>query len=182
MDGQASEPLRLLQTSMSTQQATILVVDDEPALRATVHYNLRREGYGVYLAEDGPGAVTAARAVQPDLNILDVMLPGLDGFQVCRTLRDESTVPIILLTARGEESDRVHGLDVGADDYLTKPFAMRELLARVRAMLRRAQMVQAAPPVQVAPPLNAGDLCIDLARRQASRAGLPLSLTAKEFD
>ncbi len=176
----------------------LLVVDDEATLRETIRYTLRREGYAVDVAADGPGALAAARAVAPDLIVLDVMLPGLDGFAVCRTLRAESTVPILLLSARGEEIDRVLGLELGADDYMTKPFAMRELVARIKAMLRRSHMPphasetvpDATPPGPAglgteradAAVVTAGDLVIDAARRRASRAGMPLILKPKEFD
>ncbi|MDQ3044240.1 MAG: response regulator, partial [Chloroflexota bacterium] len=117
--------------------ASILLVDDEPTIRDTVRYNLIREGFAVKLAVDGPEAIRAVRADRHDLIVLDIMLPGMDGLQVCRTIRAESNVPILLLSARGEEFDRVLGLELGADDYLTKPFAMRELVARIKAMLRR---------------------------------------------
>ena len=128
----------------ASNQATILVVDDEPALRDALSYTLGKEGYRVELAATGVEALRAARRGQPDAVVLDVMLPGMDGLQVCRTLRTESTVPILLLSAKGEEVDRILGLEIGADDYLTKPFAMRELLARIKAMLRRAEMVKPA--------------------------------------
>src|SRR5918998_1487001 len=120
---------------------TILVVDDEPSLRDALCYTLRKEGYRVVLAANGVEAIQAARRQPPQAVVLDVMLPGIDGLQVCRTLRSESTVPILLLSAKGEEIDRVVGLEIGADDYLAKPFAMRELLARIRAMLRRVEMM-----------------------------------------
>ena len=123
------------------QGKLILVVDDEPIVRETVAINLRREGFDVAFAADGVEAIDKARSSKPDVVVLDIMLPGIDGFQVCRTIREESTVPILLLSARGEEIDRVVGLELGADDFLVKPFAMRELVARVRAMLRRAKMV-----------------------------------------
>jgi DNA-binding response OmpR family regulator len=178
----------------TTRTTTVLLVDDEATLRDTVAYNLRREGFGVELASDGQEALDKARRHRPELIILDIMLPHLDGLQVCRTLRAESTVPILLLSARSEEFDRVLGLELGADDYLTKPFAMRELLARVRAMLRRSQM-SASPPVGTVAPalastsagernasLKAGDVTIDLARREANVAGEPLLLKPKEFD
>jgi DNA-binding response OmpR family regulator len=180
-------------------QATILVVDDEPSLRDALSYTLRKEGYRVELATTGVEAIQSVRRSHPDAVILDVMLPGIDGLQVCRTLRAESTVPILLLSAKGEEIDRVVGLELGADDYLAKPFAMRELLARIRAMLRRAQMMKpddvpladrvadtasapssAAPPVE--PPVVFGDLSVDRARRVATLRGKPLSLRPKEFD
>lgn len=179
----------------------ILLVDDEPALLEAVGYTLRREGYDVSMVATGVDALTAARSGQPDLVVLDVMLPGMDGLQVCRALRSESNVPILLLSAKGEEVDRVVGLELGADDYLSKPFAMRELLARVRAMLRRARMTDAPladgngrgtplvtvvpPPPEgesIAPTLTAGDLSIDPARRRATLAGRPLTLKPKEFD
>jgi DNA-binding response OmpR family regulator len=126
---------------------TILVVDDEPSLRDALTYTLRNEGYRVVAAANGVEAIQAARRQRPQVVVLDVMLPGIDGLQVCRTLRSESTVPILLLSAKGEEIDRVVGLEVGADDYLPKPFAMRELLARIRAMLRRVEMMTPQPNV-----------------------------------
>jgi DNA-binding response OmpR family regulator len=178
---------------------TILVVDDEPSLRDALSYTLRKEGYQVELAANGNEALRLARRQRPDAVVLDVMLPGIDGLQVCRTLRAESTVPILLLSAKGEEIDRVVGLELGADDYLAKPFAMRELLARIRAMLRRVEMM--SPPAPVPDPLSSdaqrlaeppltvgdapvvlGDLTIDRARRVASLAGKPLALRPKEFD
>ncbi len=179
--------------------ATILLVDDEPALIEAVGYTLQREGYAVSIAGTGHEALASARARHPDMVVLDIMLPGLDGFQVCRTLRAESTVPILLLSAKSEEVDRVLGLELGADDYLAKPFAMRELLARVRAMLRRAKMVPsgqvpaATPSVPVpapsadgvAPPpptVAIGDVHIDPARRRVSIGGRTLALKPKEFD
>src|SRR5918994_6921578 len=124
---------------------TILVVDDEPSLRDALSYTLRSEGYRVVLAANGVEAIQTVRRQRPQAVVLDVMLPGIDGLQVCRTLRSESTVPILLLSAKGEEIDRVVGLEVGADDYLAKPFAMRELLARIRAMLRRVEMMTPQP-------------------------------------
>jgi DNA-binding response OmpR family regulator len=167
--------------------ARILVVDDEPTLRETLGYFLRREGFEVMAVDDGAAAVAAARTEQPDLIVLDIMLPSMDGYQVCRTLRAESTVPILLLSARGEEFDRVLGLELGADDYLAKPFALRELVARIRAMLRRAGMpTRAIGGSPAAPdndaPVSAGDITIDPLRRLATRAGSPLVLKPKEFD
>src|SRR5437764_12847750 len=123
--------------------ARILIVDDEPNLRHTVGYNLRREGYDVVQAPDGEAALEAAQGQPPDLVVLDLMLPGIDGLEVCRRLRQRSAVPILMLTARDTEIDRVVGLEVGADDYLAKPFSMRELLARVKAILRRADLDRA---------------------------------------
>jgi DNA-binding response OmpR family regulator len=155
----------------------ILVVDDEPTLVATVKYNLEREGYQVVTAADGESGVAVARAERPDLVVLDLMLPGLDGFEVCRILRREMTAPILMLTAKTGEVDKVVGLELGADDYVTKPFSMRELLARVRALLRRVE----TPPAE-AKVLIAGDLLVDLGKREASRHGQPLPLKPKEFD
>ncbi len=189
----------------ASNQATILVVDDEPALRDALSYTLKKEGYRVELAATGVEALRAARREQPDAVVLDVMLPGIDGLQVCRTLRTESTVPILLLSAKGEEVDRIVGLEIGADDYLTKPFAMRELLARIKAMLRRAEMVRPASlrslassdarpadaafdagdlasSVPTETPVVAGSLVVDRARRQAFISGRLLSLRPKEFD
>jgi DNA-binding response OmpR family regulator len=177
----------------SQQPERVLVVDDEPTIRDTVAFNLQREGLDVTLAASGPEAIEQARALSPDLIVLDVMLPGMDGFEVCRRIREHSTVPILLLSARGEEIDRVVGLEIGADDYLTKPFAMRELVARVRAMLRRARMVRvpvtaaahvpdAAVPETSEGVVVAGDVMIDVPRREASVAGRTLSLKPKEYD
>src|SRR6188508_1927571 len=122
--------------------ARVLVVDDEATLVDTIRYNLRREGFDVQVASDGNEALKLARATTPDLVVLDLMLPGIDGLEVCRQLRRDSTVPILMLTAKDDEIDKIVGLEVGADDYMTKPFSMRELMARVRAMLRRSRMVQ----------------------------------------
>jgi DNA-binding response OmpR family regulator len=183
-----------MQTSSDVQQPDrVLVVDDEPNIRETVAFNLRREGLEVALASSGVEAIEQARALDPDLVVLDVMLPGMDGFEVCRRIREHSTVPILLLSARGEEIDRVVGLEIGADDYLTKPFAMRELVARVRAMLRRARMARVPShvaavtiPQQVSPlveaPVVAGDIVIDVPRREASIGNRLLTLKPKEFD
>lgn len=166
--------------------ATILVVDDEPTLREMVGYNLRREGYHIELADNGDDALRKARQTRPDLIVLDVMLPGLDGLHVCQTLRAESNVPILLLSARGEEVDRVIGLEFGADDYLTKPFAMRELVARVRALIRRSQMASAgaeAPDGTGNRFQPVGDnLEIDHASRLVRRDGVAVAFKPKEFD
>lgn len=183
--------------------ATILVVDDEPALREALSYTLSKEGYLVATAATGVEALQMARRQPVDAIVLDVMLPGIDGLQVCRTLRTESTVPILLLSAKGEEIDRIVGLEVGADDYLAKPFAMRELLARIRAMLRRAEMMKPRPVTSGSPPhqalsrattdregpaeeiespVVAGDLVVDRARRTATLHGAVLTLRPKEFD
>ncbi|HUS15196.1 MAG TPA: response regulator transcription factor [Chloroflexia bacterium] len=164
--------------------STVLVVDDEATLRETLDYNLRREGYRVLTAADGPEAVRLAYAERPDLVILDVMLPGMSGLEVCRALRRELTTPILMLSAREEEIDKVLGLELGADDYLSKPFGLRELLARVRALLRRVPPPAAASPSArpAVPLLEAGALVIDAGRRTVTRAGVPLALQPKEFD
>jgi DNA-binding response OmpR family regulator len=164
----------------------VLIVEDEPILLETLEYNLSRHGYQVCTAADGPSAVEMARQEQPDLIVLDVMLPGLDGFEVCRILRPEMSVPILMLTARDEEVDKVVGLEVGADDYMTKPFSMRELLARVKALLRRVRLdrEELAAESEGASPerLTFGDLTIDLPRCEVLRGGEPLHLKPKEYD
>ncbi|MGI8475848.1 MAG: response regulator [Thermomicrobiales bacterium] len=173
----------------SQDAATILVVDDEINLRDTLAYSLRREGYTVELASEGQIAVAKARAIRPDIVILDIMLPGMDGLQVCRAIRSESNVPILFLSARGEEIDRVVGLEIGADDYLTKPFAMRELVARVRAMLRRSRMPGVATadgPAEAKDgergTITIGAIEIDGPRRSVKLSGHPVALKPKEFD
>ena len=156
----------------------ILVVDDEPTLVATLKYNLERDGFQVVTAEDGESALNLARSHRPDLVLLDLMLPGLDGFQVCRILRREMQAPILMLTAKGDEIDKVVGLELGADDYVTKPFSMRELLARVRALLRRADI----RPEGEREVLTSGDLSLDLAKREATRSAQAVPLKPKEFE
>ena len=155
----------------------ILVVDDEKQIVDIVRAYLSREGYQVMAAYDGPGAVDMARRENPDLVVLDLMLPGLSGWDVCRKLRQESAVPIIMLTAREEVADRIVGLELGADDYVSKPFDPRELVARVRAVLRRGE----APETQVEV-IDQGDLRIEIATRQVSVAGRNVELTPTEFD
>ncbi len=157
----------------------ILVVDDEPHIVELVKYNLAREGYSVLTAHDGSEAVTKVRQERPDLIILDIMLPYIDGLEVCRQLRRESSVPIIMLTAKGGELERVVGLEVGADDYVTKPFSPRELVARVRAILRRAT-AEAAPTG--GGPLRGGDLVLDPSTHEVTLHGRAVELTAKEFE
>jgi DNA-binding response OmpR family regulator len=165
---------------------SILVVEDEPALQETLSYNLKRSGYSVEIAADGRAALDAARRLRPDLIILDIMLPELDGLEVARILRREMSSAILMLTARGEEIDRVVGLEVGADDYLTKPFSMRELLARVKAQLRRTQLIrESSSTAQAAglhPRLVFGELVIDDARREVTLAGEALQLRPKEYE
>lgn len=157
----------------------ILVVDDEPHIVELVRYNLEREGFQVSVAYDGHEALQRARSDRPDLIVLDLMLPYVDGLEVCRTLRRESTVPILVLTAKDGELDRVLGLETGADDYVTKPFSPRELVARVRAILRRTRP---EPGATAAPQLVAGDLVLDPNTREVFLAGRPVDLTTKEFD
>lgn len=158
--------------------ATILVVDDEPKIARTVRAYLESSGFRVVAAGDGRTALTLFRHEKPSLVILDLGLPGMDGLDVARTLRRESNVPVIMLTARVEEADRLVGLELGADDYVTKPFSPRELVARVRAVLRRAGPERDVAP----PPVIAGDLSIDLERRLATVAGRAVELTPTEFD
>lgn len=158
----------------------VLVVEDEDTLLFTLSHNLKREGYEVLTAQRGDDGLRLAREKHPDLILLDLMLPGVDGIQVCRLLRRDSTVPILMLTALGGESDRVAGLDTGADDYITKPFGMRELMARVRAHLRRAHSGTEEPAQ--APAVHSGDLVIDGSRREVRREGRLIRLKPKEFD
>jgi two-component system response regulator ResD len=156
--------------------ATVLVVDDEPIVREVVATYLRREGYRALEAGDGVTARDLIERVQPELIVLDVMLPGIDGLELCRWIRARSEIPVIMLTARGEEADRIVGLDLGADDYVTKPFSPRELVARVRTVLRRA------PGKATVRRIEAGPLLIDAGTREVTRDGRALRLTAKEFD
>ena len=160
----------------------ILIVDDEPNLRHTVGYNLRREGYEVVQVPDGETALTAAQSQPPDLVVLDLMLPGIDGLEVCRRLRQGSAVPILMLTARDTEIDRVVGLEVGADDYLAKPFSMRELMARVKAILRRADLDRAAQQPVAAERIEADGLVVQPGRRRVEVDGAPVTLKPREFD
>jgi len=161
---------------------TVLVVDDEPQIAQIAQDYLRHAGFEVVVARDGPSAVSMARSRAPDLIVLDLALPGLDGVDVTRTLRRDSNVPIIMLTARVEESDRLLGLELGADDYITKPFSPRELVARVRAVLRRADTRAASASGDV---LRLADLTLDVPRmkvtRRTGRGDVPIDLTATEF-
>lgn len=170
----------------------ILVVEDDVTLSETLVYNLERQGYGVLTTGNGRAALDIARTHPPDLLLLDVMLPGLDGFEVCRILRQELSVPILMLTARTDEVDKIVGLEVGADDYLTKPFSMRELLARVKALLRRVELIREEVVAEhsqevtavspTTPSLTFDNLVIDQNRREIRLNSQPLRLKPKEFD
>jgi DNA-binding response OmpR family regulator len=159
---------------------TILVVEDDELIADSVRYGLEQTGYRVLTALDGATGLALAREKQPDVVLLDVMLPVLDGFQVCRTLRNESKVPIIMLTARGEEPDKVIGLELGADDYVVKPFGMRELVARIRAQLRRTEMESGPAPADRT--VCVGAVTLDLDQHLVTKAGQPVELRPREFD
>ena len=157
--------------------ATVLVVDDEPIVREVVVRYLARAGHETLEASDGDSARSAIERSEPDLVVLDLMLPGTDGLELCRWIRSSSELPVIMLTARGEEADRIVGLELGADDYITKPFSPRELTARVRSVLRRA-----TPPVHDTELLTFGDVSLEHATREARKRDAIVHLTAKEFD
>ncbi|SCF92616.1 DNA-binding response regulator, OmpR family, contains REC and winged-helix (wHTH) domain [Streptomyces sp. Cmuel-A718b] len=157
----------------------VLVVDDDPTVAEVVVGYLHRAGYAVEQADDGPAALGRFAECRPDLVVLDLMLPAMDGFEVCRRMREHGPVPVIMLTARGDEEDRILGLETGADDYVTKPFSPRELVLRVDSVLRRARAVV---PVDDAGPLSGGGLDLDPVARRAHRDGRPLALTLREFD
>ncbi len=166
-------------------QKKILIVEDEPALQETLSYNLKRDGYEVKVEGDGVLALEAAQEMQPDLILMDIMLPGLDGLEITRMLRQKTNTPIIMLTARDDEIDRVLGLEIGADDYLTKPFSMRELLARVKAQLRRDRLIREEVSAKKSPrkvALTFGNLSINLPRREAFLNGEILPLKPQEYD
>ncbi len=176
---------------MEDIEPKVLIVEDDPTLLETLEYNLKRQGYEVYTAADGRIALEVARRERPDALVLDVMLPGLDGFEVCRTLRREMSVPILMLTARADEVDKIVGLEVGADDYLTKPFSMRELVARLKALLRRVRLIREELSIERVEPgaadapgeiLTFEDLTIDLTRREVTRQGELLHLKPKEYE
>ena len=165
----------------------ILIVEDEPSLVDTLSYNLTRQGYVVCTARDGLTGIEVARREKPDVILLDIMLPGLDGFEVCRVLRRETTAPILMLTARDDEIDKVVGLEVGADDYLTKPFSMRELMARVKALLRRVRlmsekMAATSPPAPPEDKFVSGNLVLDMTRREMQVNGDIVALKPKEYE
>ena len=165
--------------SVMTQAPTILLVEDDRMIAEPLLFGLESEGFRVLHAATGPDGLRLAREGAPDLILLDVMLPGMDGFQVLRKIREESTVPVLMLTAREQEMDRVMGLESGADDYIVKPFSFRELLARVRANLRRAAMTSAQParPVQI----EIGPILLDVEAHLVRKHGAPVDLTEKEF-
>jgi two-component system response regulator RegX3 len=159
-------------------QRTILLVEDEESITTPLAEALEREGFATRVARTVAEATELGRRVRPDLVLLDLMLPGIDGLEVCRRLRALAPVPVIMLTARGDEADRVVGLELGADDYVVKPFSAREVVARIRAVLRRAS----APQGTADRPLEIGDVRLDPARRSVALAGEPLELSRKEFD
>ena len=183
----------LLQIREQNMAYKILVVEDDSTLLETLEYNLQRQGYTVETAENGREALKLARTNNPNLILLDVMLPGMDGFEVCRILRQELSVPILMLTARADEIDKIVGLEVGADDYLTKPFSMRELLARVKALLRRVELIredlaseqtdtQEGMAISTSALLTFGNLTIDQNRREVQLDDVPVRLKPKEFE
>ena len=163
----------------------VLLVEDDRTLLDVLKYNLTKEGHDVVTASDGVEALDMARNKKPDLIVLDVMLPKLDGFEVCRILRRETTTPILMLTAKASETDKVVGLELGADDYMTKPFSMREFLARIKAMLRRSEMmkmVESSAKETTPSIIKVGGLEIDFARHKVSQSGTTIDLSPKEFD
>jgi DNA-binding response OmpR family regulator len=169
---------------MSSEQGTILIIEDEASIVDLVRLYVEEARYTLVAAEDGPSGLTAYERIAPDLIILDLMLPGMDGYEVCKRIRAQGHTPILMLTARRTEDDRVMGLDLGADDYLTKPFSLAELLARVKALLRRADLLRAAQANAAAQPqtLRNGDLEILPTKRQVRYRGESLDFTALEFD
>ena len=164
-------------------KSKILVVEDEKPISDIIKYNLEKEGYMVFTAYDGEEAISSQEENDPDLVLLDVMLPKLDGFEVCRRIREKSIVPIIILTAKEEEVDKVLGLELGADDYMTKPFGIRELLARIKANIRRASLTLGPEVDSAAPSIREfGDLVIDMNRYEVKKRGETLELTLREFE
>ena len=163
-------------------RAHVLVVEDDPTIAEVLSRYLERERYHVDTCADGLEALARVEAQMPDLIVLDLMLPGLDGVEVCRRLRAHSTVPIVMLTARGDASDRIAGLELGADDYVPKPFSPRELVARVKAVLRRTAAIPGKPFVTGPEPLTAGAIILDERARQVTIEGERIGLTVKEFD
>ncbi|MEU2424997.1 response regulator transcription factor [Streptomyces sp. NPDC007851] len=170
------QPYEFTEARATAGAARVLVVDDDHTVAEVVAGYLDRAGYLVDRADDGPTALTRAAAHWPDLVVLDLMLPGMDGLEVCRRLRDRAPVPVVMLTARGDEDDRIMGLEVGADDYVTKPFSPRELVLRVESVLRRSR------PASPAPALSTAGLTLDTGARRATKNGTELALTLREFD
>ena len=184
----ADRPRNLTPTNTTAHQAhsdlvseteiTVVVVEDDPTIAASLEEALQREGYTCHVARDGPAGLELARGRDPDLVVLDLMLPGMDGFSVCRELRRESDVPVLMLTARDGETDQVLGFELGADDYVVKPFSLTVLLSRIRALLRRgARGGEEGPPVY-----DLGALVVDTGRRVVTAAGAEVELTSTEFD
>ena len=169
---------------MSAPPTRILVVEDEPSLAESIRYNLEREGFEVLVAADGRTALERFRSDTPSLVILDLMLPEVSGLDVCRAIRAESDIPIVIVTAKDAEADKVTGLELGADDYMTKPFSVRELVSRVRAHLRRVSMQSASPPGDAATDeiLTGGPVQMDVPRHEVLVAGEPVPLPPKEFE
>jgi len=161
---------------------SIVVIEDEPAIANAVANRLRSEGFEVDVAGDGPSGVRLCERANPALVVLDLMLPGLDGLEVCRRIQAQRPVPVLMLTARGAETDKLVGLAVGADDYLTKPFSPRELVARIRAILRRVEQAAALATEDAAAALTIGEVVLEPASRRVRRAGEPVHLTPTEFD
>ncbi len=168
-----------LADEMTMGAKKVLVVEDEQAIAEAVRARLASEGYNITVASDGPRAIQAVREDAPDLVVLDLMLPGMDGLEVCGEIQKERWIPVLMLTARTEEADKVAGLAVGADDYLTKPFSMRELVARIRAILRRVERIEAARPEES---VTRYDLTVDAARRRVLKADEEVPLTPLEFE
>ena len=173
-------PFAAYDQQVGLERRTVLLVEDEASISGPLASALEREGFSTEVADTARGALDAAARLEPDLVLLDLMLPDGSGFDVCRELRSRGDVPIVMLTARGEEADRVVGLELGADDYVVKPFSAREVIARIRAVLRRAA---AAPPQEGdAGPLAVGEVTLDPGRREVTVAGAPVDLARKEYD
>ncbi|MDF2614098.1 MAG: response regulator with CheY-like receiver domain and winged-helix DNA-binding domain [Clostridia bacterium] len=160
----------------------VVIIEDEKAISDIIKYNLEKEGYSVFTAYDGEEGLKVIGKENPDLIMLDIMMPKLDGFEVCKTVRQTKSTPIIMLTARAEEIDKVLGLELGADDYITKPFGMRELIARVKANLRRVMVPAAKQTEETGNVLAEGNLAMDLAKYEVTKGGVAIELTLREFE